>query len=212
MSVVRTAALQALGDALLPETDLEMVHILGGEPSGDLGGVPCLVIQPIGMGNGSWQFEAFDEDEVGGAPFGNQQLFQVGEYTGDIEMVITANSAAQREEIEEQILHFFLSREGSPGTQVVTTKPVTVGKHLTLHEANATFSLDKAEWNEIEAFNKRRKARIVANATVPAIILRNNVYTLDVLVLAITNDLTGASDASSEQVQIHEDGSITPYP
>lgn len=210
MSVLRTAALQALGDAIALATDLTSAHILGEEP-GAQGGTPCLVIQPIGRGNGAWTFESSDEDEVEGAAFSSQQLYQIGEYHGDVELIIIASNAAERERLEEQILHYFLSREGSPGTQLVTTQPgVQVGTWLTLCEAPAVFTLDKTEWNEIEAFNKRRKARIVANCRIPALIVRNDIYTLDEYVLVLQNDLTAT--AATESVQIAEDGGISPYP
>jgi hypothetical protein len=85
-----------------------------------------------------------------------------------------------------------------------------VGPYITIYQADAAFVLDRAEWDEVAAFDKRRRARLYASVHLPALVLRDQVFTIETLVLAITNDL--ASDTPSEMAQVDEDGVLTPYP
>lgn len=210
MSVVKAAALEALGRDIQANTGLDIIHVLSMQPV-KLGASPCLVIQPVPGASGGWKFEPADEDEIGsGAPFTNQNLVQVGSFEGMIELTVTAATAAERENIEELVLHYFLQREGSPGVAVCVTDPVTVGQWLTLHEATCAFVLDRAEWDETEAFDLRRKSRMLVTACIPALVLRTGVYTIDSLVLALTEDL--GSNIPVEQILVNEDGSVSQYP
>jgi hypothetical protein len=157
--------------------------------------------------------EPLQEDEVEDVqPY--TLLVNVGDFEGSVEVRVAANSAFEREEIEQRILELMLSTEFAPGYLGIETDPVRLGGVQYLHRALASFELAREQWREEMVFSNERYSYLTLDTTFPALVSRGSaqqpIYTIETLVLAINHDL--ASDVPDEQRQVHQDGSITVYP
>lgn len=157
--------------------------------------------------------EPLQEDEKEEAqPF--SYLATVGDFEGQVELRIAANSAFEREELQETISQLFLSTELAPGYLGCETDPVKLGGVQYLYKALASFELTQDDWREEMVFSNERYAYLVLDAEFPALISRGTptapIGLIETLVVAINNDL--ASDVPDEQRQVQQDGSITVHP
>lgn len=135
-------------------------------------------------------------------------LMNVGCFSGTCEVRVYAKSVAERESLEQQILHALMAEPMSPGVVSLQTPEVTVNSLVTLYQAPVAFCLDDAEWREEFAFENRRFSFIDLDAMFPALVTRD-AYTIETLVTALNHDID--SDIPDEQVSINEDGDITQY-
>jgi len=211
MSIVRIEALKALKAviaAAVPALTADNI-IVGQAPSGRTQTYPTLT-----LGFAALSFEPAQEIEsatIGPATDG-VVVFNVGAWSGPLQMRIVATTVGERYELEQAVLDCFLAREGAPG---VIVTPITSTPDL--GDWIAAFELDSSQWIDVDAFDRKLESVITVNAVVPALTVRTHVYEITTLVLGLTEDFDAVFTPSTltppaaEVVQIHDDGSITPY-
>ncbi|HUS27606.1 MAG TPA: hypothetical protein VMZ53_03835 [Kofleriaceae bacterium] len=211
--VVRIEALRAF-EALIEARVPELAgHVCTGvAPSSEHETVPNLSIQPT-----KWTYEPNQAGEHTTLP-GNVVVWDVGQHTCAAVLSIVAASPAQRWEIEAKVLDLFLSSVHPltgmhrPGVIVL---PVSACPQLGAWFA--AFELESDEWSDTLALDRRYESRIVINLVIPALVTEAPIYTINELILGVTEDMTTvftpatAIPPAVELVSINEAGAITRY-
>lgn len=163
---------------------------------------------------GKFTFDPWQEQEVDDTQATNLFL-EVGEFEGNVEIRVSATSKIQRETIEDAITNFFLSREYSPGVQVVTLPAVPVGGIATTYQANCAFALEDEEWREEMVFADKRFTFLDVEAWFPALVVRTGVATIQSLRLVMQADVdedmtvTTPTPSAEEGLSVADDGTTT---
>lgn len=181
------------------------IHTVAEGPT-EAAGWPCAALVPSVV-----TFEPFPTGEVvwfQAPPLADdgKAVMKVGEFTGSYELRIYAKNVAEREALEEKVLHALMAEPMRPGVVSLTTPTLTVNSLVTLYAAPVAFMLDQAEWNEEFAYENRRFSFIDLDVEFPALVVRD-AYTITQLVVAINENLE--SDVPDEQFQVNEDGTTT---
>jgi hypothetical protein len=164
---------------------------------------------------GKFTFDPWQEQEVDDTQATNLFL-EVGEFEGNVEIRVSARHKIQREQIEDTILNWFLSRAYTPGVQV-TTLPSgqTVGGIATTYQANCAFSLEDEEWREEMVFADKRYSFLDVEAWFPALVVRTGVSTIQSLRLVMEADVaadvtvTTPNASAEEGLLVADDGTTT---
>jgi hypothetical protein len=210
MPIVRLEVFKALGAAIetaVPELAGKVK--VGQASSGTEQTYPTLTIVP-----GKFMHEPFDEYEHAtvGDPADGNVVYNVGELAGFVALRIVATTPSERYALEQKVANLFLSQERRAGILVVD---VTACPDLSAFVAS--FIYDSNDWVNVDAFDRKLESVISVNGIVPALVARTGVYEIDELVLGMTEDFDTAFNESTlappgvPTVQIHEDGSITPW-
>jgi len=186
---MRRACLESLADALskvVPSgTTVEVGNADWEEPAC----LPLVRVIPQRFDFEPWQEEERDDTQP------TRLFLDVGTFSGTVELRAAAKSKREREELEDLILNWFLSRELSPGVQVtVIPSGLKVGGAVTTYQAPCSFEMSGSEWQEEMAFQNRRYSFIDVDAHFPALVMREPVYTIDQLILALDSDDNGTVD------------------
>jgi hypothetical protein len=161
---------------------------------------------------GRLAFDPAQEDVF--ADLGNNVVvFNVGAFEGPIQLRLTAATIRERSVLCEKIEQWMLSREGSPGIQVVQV--IDVDNPTTLSWV-AAFEMDDEMWDDSGALMRTYESISTINVVLPALVTRSPVYTIETLILGTTGDFLtqftpdtfGPPDV--ELVVINQDGSISP--
>lgn len=211
MAIVRLEALKSLGariEAFVPALAGKVKTAQA--PSGTDQTYPTLTIIP-----GPMKFESLQEVEhatIGAASLGNV-VFNVGAFSGPVQLRIVATTVGERMALEQGVTNLFMSQERRAG--IVITE-VTACADLSTFLA--AFEYDNDQWMDADAFDRKLESLIVVNGIIPALVARSGVYEIDELVLGLTADFTTAFTTDTmvppgvEVVQINEDGTFSPYP
>ncbi len=182
---------------------------------------PHLVIRHVG----AYEFQPFEEDEVWAtdsahATQPNTQAVQVGDMSGQIELLLGATNEAFRERVEDRILNAFLagqSPEGfaRPGVLVQQLDSFEVAGAASLADVPVGYMLQTETWQEEMVFEKKRFSSLMLDVDMPALVIRTDAYDIDSLILAITDDLTSETiviaDLDDPQLSVSEDGDLSIY-
>ena len=211
MSIVRIKALEALGALIASAVPELQGHVcVGIAPPGEFEALPNVSIEPT-----TWEFLPEQEDEQRTLP-GNRVVYRVGEHACACVISVVTASIAKRWEIEAAVLDLFLRAKHpltghrQPG---VIVAPVTACPEL--GQWIASFELESDAWNESYALDRRYESRITINAHIPALIVDSPIYTINELILGLTQDMqttftpATAIPPAVELVVINEDGSIS---
>lgn len=212
MSVVRIEALRAL-ERLIELRIPELAgHVCIDEPGSAFEEMPNVSIIPS-----KWTFVPEQADDSVTLP-GNVVVWNVGQHECPCVLSVLATSKAQRWELEAKLLDLFLSSR-HPLTDIprpgILVLPVTACPQLS--QWLASFELESDEWNDTLAQDHRYESRIVLTAIIPALTVQTPVYTIEQLILGITEDMTTtftpatAIPPAVELVSINEDGSISTF-
>lgn len=213
-SVIKRRVLEVLAEYLRPlvAPEIPSAHVIVEDAGTEREACwPNLVVRQLG----SFEFEPFEDDELWVTA--DTQAVQVGDMRGQIEVVLGATAQAQREELEERILNAFLSSHDSAGhprrgVVVQQLDSFKVGQYAGLAAVPVGYVLGTEAWQEEMVFDRKRFASLVLDVDVPAIVVRDGVYDIQTLVVAITDDLTSDTPTPDYQVAVEEDGDLTPYP
>lgn len=136
----------------------------------------------------------------------SRAVFDVGRHEGTVQLRLGATTPYQRWELEDALLHLFLSQEHRPGVLVQTIDEC--------HDAVVAWELMDDEWQNEMVFTKEFFSLLTVRAQIPALVYRDSVYTIEELRLSLTEDLhTEYSQLPAsriETVSIDEDGNMTP--
>lgn len=211
MSVVRIEALRALGqliEARIPELVDRVCP--ADTPPNEFEELPNVSIIP-----GKWAFDQYQREEHAVLP-GNTVVYNVGEHNCPCVISVMATSRTQRAAIEQKIVALFYGNDhpldGMPLDGVIMI-PITSCPELS--RFMASFDLESDEWSDTYALDRRFESRIVIAAGIPALTIKTPVYTIDQLLLGVTEDMTTAFTPATaippavELVVINEDGSIS---
>lgn len=201
-SVIKRRVLEALGEYL---TAIVAPDIKSGDVVIEDAGTerpacfPHLVVRQ----SGSWEFEPSDDDERWSTQ--DTHTVEVGDLTGQIELVLGATNQAQREDIEDRILEELWRQtdaNGNPrrGVLVVQLDGFTVGSALNLAPVPVAYVLGKETWDEEQVFERKRFSSLVLDVDMPALVTRTGTYDMTTLVLSLTNDLS--SSVPTDEVQV----------
>lgn len=211
MSVVRIEALRALAK-LFERTIPEVAgHVCTGvAPSSEFEHVPNISIQPT-----RWTYEPEQAEERATLP-GNVVVWEVGYHACTCVISIVTATIGQRWDLEAKVLDLFISsvhpvsKMHRPGVIVL---PVTACPAL--GRWVSSFELESDEWSDTLALDRRYESRIVINAIIPALTIERPIYTINELILGVTEDMATQFTPSTaippavDLVTINEDGTIT---
>jgi hypothetical protein len=209
MAIVKTqsiAAFVAAIGAAVPELAGKItVHQ---EPPATIETFPNLAV----VLSGRLSFDPSQEDVF--ADLGdNVVVFNVGAFEGPMQLRLTAATIRERSVLCEKIEQWMMSREGSPGIQVVQ---VIDSEHPDTLSWVAAFAMDDEMWDDSGALMRTYEAIATLDVTLPALVTRSPVYTIDTLILGTTGDFITAFTPDTfgppdvELVVINQDGSISP--
>jgi len=206
VSLIRYKALASLGDHFksVLGPDIHQVQVLAADPE-TVACYPNLTILPVG----NFEFEPFDVDEISSTS--DTVTLQIGDFRGRVEIRLAAKSTAEREKLEERIIYEFIKDFYRRGVLVVEVGGFTIGGKIFIGTVPCSFTLEADSWSEEFAFDKKRFAFMDVECTLPALITVRNVYDIDQLVLALTEDLESANPAY-DQVEVLDTGSLDSYP
>ena len=209
-AVVRLEALTGLGayiEAAIPELrgHIEIVQVPPEQPMT----FPSLAI--VGSRfrySNSQEDEARDEDEVAIQPDGTSLVVNLGAWETTVQLRLACATIADRFALQESLTELFLQREGAPGVLCTTvTACPALGNIL------ATWTLNDSEWEDDKAFSSQHWAVLDIDGTIPVLVTRRGIYSLDDLRLGMSHDFTlprtSAAFDTIPVVKINEDGSVT---
>lgn len=207
MSVVRIEALRALAallEAAIPE--LEGRVCVGVAPSGEMEEIPNVSLNPS-----RWEFEPYQEAvyEPAATLPGNRCVFDIGNHTCSVAISIVTASAAQRWELEDQILELFRKQKHPlSGFRMPGTIMISVSEIPDLGAWTVTYDLDTDEWIDTLALDRRYESKIMATCLIPALTIDEPVYTLQQLQLGV--GALSNPGLAIDLVTINADGTVTP--
>lgn len=159
-----------------------------------------------------WAYRPNQEIAVIEPEVGTTAVYDVGRHEATVQLRLLAATPGERMELEQQVIDLFLSQEGRPGillTTIVDTPEI--GQWF------ASWELEADEWRSEKAFSNKHWSVVEVLGTLPALVSRAGVYTIQDLRLGVTHDMTTTFtpttfDASEgiERVRVNENGTLTP--
>lgn len=140
---------------------------------------------------------------------GNTVVWNVGAHEGVVQLRITASTSYERMQLEAQLTDWLLGAPLQPGVRAL---PVVSAPSIPWV---AAFEYEDSSYIDVRALEREYEAVITLNAVIPALTTETNVYTIDKLILGLTEDMSTAFTPSTairpavELVQINQDGTIT---
>lgn len=211
MGVVRIEAFRAFG-ALVERMVPELAgHVCTPDtPPNEFEELPNLSITPT-----KWAYEPMQRDEHATLP-GNVVVYNVGEHNCACVISVMASTRTQRAALEQKIVGLFYGNDspvdGLPLDGVIVL-PITACPELSRFVVS--FDLESDEWIDSLAQDRRFESRITCTAGIPALTIKTPVYTINQLLLGVTEDMettftpATAIPPAVEVVVINEDGSIS---
>lgn len=155
----------------------------------------------------------FAQEGVVAQPTNHSAVVCVGSWEGSLQLRLACATPASRFRLEEALTGtegLFFREEDRPGILLtqVTACP-QLGNIL------AAWDLDDSSWDEEYAFSSQEWSVINLRTVIPALALRDGVYTVNELRFGVTKDFStpetsAAFDAMPGIVRVNEDGTITP--
>lgn len=203
------AALAALIQARIPEL-VDRVCV-GTPPPGHDERVPNVAIEPT-----KWLYMPQQAD-AGIAMPGNRVVFSVGDHECACVLSILANSPIARARLEQQVLDLFNSKHPLTGMIMPGVLVFTITTCPALSSFVVSFDLESDEWINARVLDRLYESRITITAKIPALVVDAPIYTINELILGVTEDLEStftpatAIPPAVELVTITESGSIERY-
>ena len=204
--IVKLEALKRLGEFIesqIPElkakTEIHQVP-----PDYKLG-FPRLAI----VAGGRFQYEARQEGVVTrSSP--TAIVVNVGSWNTTVQLRLACATPAQRYDLEDRLASLFWREENRPAVLLTT---VTACPQL--GDILAAWDIGDTDWNDEMAFSSQFWSVLSLDATIPALVTREGVYSIDELRLGITDDFStpetsAAFDLLTTKVRVNEDGTVTP--
>lgn len=153
-------------------------------------------------------FTAFQDEEVD-TTISDRSLVVVGCFEGQVEIRVAALSKKEREDIQDLVWNALNQDEYRIGVLLAQTPAVKVAGTQFVYAATVSCVLPDSdgaeEWREEAVFEASRYSYITLDVSYPAMVNRQ-VYTIEQLSVAFTEDLTSDNPAISEERVINQDG------
>lgn len=159
-------------------------------------------------------FEPSNADEVYYAdPDDGKVVYEVGQFTGMIQLELWCNTKPQRELFEQAILDLFTVDPWAPGTLILSTPTLTINGYVSLYSAELKVRLDQENWQEELAFEGHRYTFLELTIDYPAMTSANAV-TMTELDIDLSSDFNAVITSSSQldandKIAVQDDGSTT---
>lgn len=212
MAVIRYEALTALQTAIaaaVPELVGADKIVIAWAPPEKTACMPALAIIPT-----RWKYLPDQECEHFMDPLTTSVVYDVGRHEATIQLRLVAATPGERMTIEQKLIDLFLSQEGRPGILVTTISAVTTPE---IRDWFCSWELEGDEWRSEKAFTNQLWSVCEITATLPALVTRAGVYTIDDLRLGITADFATTFNSATfdtsegiERVQVNQDGTYSP--
>lgn len=209
MAVVGIEAIRYLAKAIMcviPELS-GRICLGQADPRKELA-LPSVTIDPV-----RWTYHPDQALEVY-EPAPNAVVMNVGRHESDVALNIGAKTTSKRYELEQKILNLFLETPLHPG---ILFGQVTACECL--GPFVAVWELESDEWRDDRAFDQQFYSQIMLTATIPALVTRRDVYSIEQLQLGLNmtadpqdGDPPAITDLSVDLVQVNEDGTISAVP
>lgn len=152
---------------------------------------------------------SFAQEDIVALPTNHSAVVCVGAWETTVQLRLACATEFSRFDYEERLSDLFFQREDSPG--LILTQVTACPQ---LGDILASWDLGNSSWDEEYAFSAQEWAVLTIQATIPALALREGVYTIDDLRLGLTGDFSiattsAAFDTLPNLVQVNEDGTIT---
>lgn len=210
--VVRIEALRALAaliEAAIPE--LAGNVCTGIAPSSELEAYPNISINPT-----RWRYDPTQAEQVATLP-GNVVVYDVGTHECACVLSLVTTNPVQRYEIEQKLIDLWLSATNPAGFERPGVLVLAITACPELSEFVVTYDLDSDEWADGLALDRRYESRIMLTCSIPALTIARPIYTIEQLILGVTEDRTTTFTAATaippavELVSILEDGTVEPF-
>ena len=206
MSIVRLEALRCLAkqiEAFVPEL-VGNTRVLQVPPEQALQ-MPELVV----LGS-SFKLSHDTQESEQSQPTNSTLCAQVATWDVTVQLRLAHATPGQQKELEEKIVQAFFQRPGAPGvlvSQVVTS--TDVGPFF------ASWDLDDSSWDTEMAFSSQWWTTCTLTGQVPALAIRQGVYSLNELQFGLTRDFSVPATSTgfatiSNLVDVNADGTVTP--
>jgi len=205
-AIVKLEALKALGafiESQIPElkgkTEIHQV------PPDYKMGFPRLAI----VAGGRYRYEPRQEGYVTRTS-ATAIVVNVGSWETVVQLRLACATPAQRYDLEDRLSALFWRVENRPAVLLTT---VTACQQL--GDILAAWDIGDTDWNDEMAFSSQFWSVLTLEATIPALVTREGIYSLDELRLGITDEFdtpetSAAFDALATKVLLNEDGTVTP--
>ncbi len=209
MSVIRSQVLTALATAIQAEvtTWLGMHTVVVGLPDWD--DPSCFPSVSVAAA-GAFEFHPFEVDELEDAT-DSTAVVTVGDFTGKVVVTTGSRSQPEREAIQDAVLDLFLRDPLRRGVLMVDVGTFLVAGVTFTGPIRVGFTLDGDGWQDEMVMDRKRFGTLDLQVDIPALTVLRDVYTIDHLVLAVTQDLTTV-DPVYDQVQVGATGLLEEYP
>lgn len=118
----------------------------------------------------SAMFEPSNADEVYAKdPDDGKLVYQVGDFTTEIQLELWCKTKPEREQFEQAILDLFLADPWAPGTLILQTPSLTINGYVSLYAAEIKVRLTANEWQEELAFEGHRYTFLSLDIDYPAL-------------------------------------------
>lgn len=210
MAVLRYEAFKALETAI--ETfapELVGKIVIAWAPPEKAACYPALAIIPT-----KWKYFPDQESEHFMDETETTVVYNVGRHEAIVQLRLQATTPYERMAIQQKLIDMFLSQEGRPGVLVTSISEATTPE---IRDWFCSWELEADEWRSEKAFSNQLWSVCEINATLPALVTRAGVYTIDSLRLGITADFETTFNSATfdtsegiERVQVNDDGTYSP--
>jgi hypothetical protein len=162
-------------------------------------------------------FEPSNADEVYYTdPDDGKLVYQVGDFTGIIQLELWTRTKPEREKFEQLILDLFLADPWAPGTLILSTPTLTINGYVSLYSAELKVRLDQEDWKEEMSFESHRYTYLELMIDFPALTSANAVTIAELDVIVSTDFEAVITDASTvaktDKSTVQLDGSTVQAP
>lgn len=182
MSIIKFQACQALADYLssfLPGVPVQVGMADYDTPAS----YPSVVVKPL-----KYNFRHFQDEEANDT-IDSKLLINVGEFEGQVQILVNSTKESERDNISDTIYQAFFQQELASGVVLLSLPTISIGGVDWLSPSNVAFMLTDETWQDERVFDSIRSCNITVDSQLPALVSRNS-YTIDQLILSLNNDLS----------------------
>lgn len=137
-------------------------------------------------------------------------VVNVGSWSTTAQLRLACATPFERHALEQKLESLFWRTENRPGVLLTT-----VTECPALGDILASFDIGDTDWEDEAAFASLYWSVLSLDVTIPALVTRAGVYSLNELRMGITDDFglaetSAAFDTLTQKVSINEDGTVTP--
>jgi hypothetical protein len=151
-----------------------------------------------------------NQESIHSEPDPDTAVINCGRWRTSVQLRLVATNAPERERLEELVTALFFAREDAPGVLLTRVADAERG------DWTASWTIDDGEWNDEAVMGSALWSVLTVDATIPLLVRRAGIFTIDQLLVGITSNFTAAVAADPftsrpglAVYQVASDGSIS---